>query len=70
MNTNHVENYERIIRKAQKYGIQVASGFILGINGMNENTFKESLNFFHRMGIIYVKLTFLTYNLERRWQKT
>jgi radical SAM superfamily enzyme YgiQ (UPF0313 family) len=62
MNTNHVENYERIIRKAQKYGIQVASGFILGINGMNENTFKESLNFFHRMGIIYVKLTFLTYN--------
>lgn len=62
MNTNHVENYERIIRKAQQYGIQVASGFILGINGMNENTFKESLNFFHRMGIIYVKLTFLTYN--------
>ncbi len=62
MNTNHVENYERIIRKAQQYGIQVASGFILGINGMNENTFKESLDFFHRMGIIYVKLTFLTYN--------
>lgn len=62
MNTNHVENYERIIRKAQQYGIQIASGFILGINGMNENTFSESLNFFHRMGIIYVKLTFLTYN--------
>jgi radical SAM superfamily enzyme YgiQ (UPF0313 family) len=62
MNTNHVENYERIIRKVQSYDIQIASGFILGIDGMNKETFEKTLDFFHRMGIIYAKLTFLTYN--------
>ena len=60
--TNHVENYERIIRKVQSYGIQIATGLILGLKGMNENTFKMTYDFFHRMGIIYTKLTFLTYN--------
>ena len=62
MNTNHIENYERIIRKVQSYGIQIASGFILGIEGMNERTFESTFQFFQRMGILYAKLTFLTYN--------
>ena len=62
MNTNHIENYERIIRKAQSYGVQIASGFILGIDGMKADTFENSLRFFERMGIMYVKLTFITYN--------
>ena len=62
MNTNHIENYERIIRKAQSHGIQIASGFILGIEGMNKRTFEKTLDFFQKMGIIYAKLTFLTYN--------
>ncbi|MDB5283309.1 MAG: B12-binding radical protein [Bacteroidota bacterium] len=62
MNTNHIANYERIIRKAQSYGVQIASGFILGMDGTKESTFKSSFDFFQRMGIIYVKLTFLTYN--------
>jgi len=62
MNTNHIQNYERIIRKVQSYGIQVAAGIILGLEGTHENTFEELYKFYQRMGIIYAKLTFLTYN--------
>jgi radical SAM superfamily enzyme YgiQ (UPF0313 family) len=62
MNTNHIENYERIIRKAQSYGVQVAAGIILGLEGTHPNTFAELYKFFQRVGIIYAKLTFLTYN--------
>lgn len=60
--TNHIENYERLIRKVQSYGIQVANGLILGLKGMNMKAFEESYAFFHRMGVVYTKLTFLTYN--------
>jgi radical SAM superfamily enzyme YgiQ (UPF0313 family) len=62
MNTNHIENYERIIRKVQSYGIQIAAGVILGLEGTHKNTFDELFKYYHRMGIIYAKLTFLTYN--------
>jgi radical SAM superfamily enzyme YgiQ (UPF0313 family) len=62
MNTNHSENYERIIRKVQSYGIQIAAGIILGMEGTHPGTFRELLDFYQRMGIIYAKLTFLTYN--------
>jgi len=62
MNTNHVENYERIIRKVQSYGIQIAAGLILGSANTTKDTFVRTYNFFNRMGIIYVKLTFLTFN--------
>ena len=62
MNTNHVDRYERIIRKVQSYGIQIAAGVIIGLENMNADTFKAIEVFFNRMGIIYAKLTFLTYN--------
>jgi len=62
MHTNHIENYERIIRKAQSYGIQIAAGIILGLEGTHKNTFNELFEFYNRMGIIYAKLTFLTFN--------
>ena len=62
MDTNHVENYERIIRKVQSYGIQIAAGVIVGLEGTHKNTFDELFKYYHRMGIIYAKLTFLTYN--------
>lgn len=62
MNTNHIQNYERIIRKAQNYNVQIAAGIILGIEGTNENTFIETFDFYQKLGIIYAKLTFLTYN--------
>jgi radical SAM superfamily enzyme YgiQ (UPF0313 family) len=61
-NTNHIENYERIIRKVQSYGIQVATGLILGTANTTSQTFEKTFQFFQKMGIIYTKLTFLTYN--------
>lgn len=60
--TNQIENYERIIRKVQSYGIQVAAGIILGMEGTNKDTFKRTYEQFNKWGIIYTKLTFLTYN--------
>lgn len=62
MNTNHVSSYARIIRKAQSYGIQIAAGIILGIENTNENTFRNLYEYFTRLGIVYAKLTYLTYN--------
>lgn len=62
MNTNHVDNYTRIIRKAQEHGIQIAAGIILGIENMNAQTMHELYEYYSRMGIIYAKLTFITYN--------
>jgi hypothetical protein len=32
------------------------------MSNTNEHTFQKSLDFFQRMGLIYAKLTFLTYN--------
>lgn len=60
--TNQLNNYERIIRKVQSYGIQVAAGLILGIEGTKKSTFKKTYDQFNEWGIIYTKLTFLTYN--------
>jgi radical SAM superfamily enzyme YgiQ (UPF0313 family) len=62
MNTNYVERYEKIIRKVQSHGIQVAAGIIIGLENMNEQTFHNLYQFFTKLGIIYAKLTFLTYN--------
>lgn len=60
--TNQVQNYERIINKVQSYGIHVAAGLILGLPGSTSETFPRTLDFFERTGIIYAKLTFITYN--------
>ncbi len=38
--TNQLQNYERIIHKVLSYGIQVAAGLILGIEGTKKSTFK------------------------------
>jgi radical SAM superfamily enzyme YgiQ (UPF0313 family) len=62
MNTNHIENYERIIKKAQSYGVGIASGFILGLPGTTPQTFNAALEFFTRVKIAYLKFTFITYN--------
>ncbi len=62
MNTNHISNYKRIITKAKKFGVNIASGFILGIDGTNSKTFYNALDFFNECGLAYIKLTYLTYN--------
>lgn len=68
--TNQLANYQRIIRKVQSYGIHIASGLILGIKGTNEKTFEKTAAFFAKMGIIYTKLTFLTYNPGTKVKKS
>ncbi len=60
--TNKVANYERIIRKVQSYGINIAAGIILGLDGETAASYRATLDFFSRMGIIYAKFTFLTFN--------
>ncbi|MCS6820105.1 MAG: radical SAM protein [Chitinophagales bacterium] len=62
MHTNIIDNYERIINKAQSYGIQIGAGYILGLENTTSDTFKNTLAFFQRNKILYAKLTFLTYN--------
>jgi radical SAM superfamily enzyme YgiQ (UPF0313 family) len=59
---NHVSEYRRIIRKAQSYGIEIASGVILGVGAPSEDSIQETIEFFEDCGVIYVKLTFLTFN--------
>lgn len=59
---NIVENYKRIIRKVQARGIQVATGFILGLSGTTQDSFTDFLDFCDEAGVIYLKLTYLIYN--------
>lgn len=68
--TNVLENYERIIRKAQKHNIQIAAGLILGLEGMNLSSFTKTLDQFTEWGIIYTKMTFLTYNPGTKVKKS
>ncbi len=60
--TNQIGNYERIIRKVQSHGVQIAAGLIIGLEGSSLESFEKMHDFFQRMDIAYVKLTFLTYN--------
>ena len=60
--TNNPDNYRRIIRKAQSNGVNIASGFIIGLDGASEQTFNQMMDFYNEIGIEYVKFTFLTYN--------
>ncbi len=60
--TNNPEDYRRIIRKAQSYGVNVASGFIIGLDGASEKAYDQMMDFYNEVGIEYVKFTFLTYN--------
>ncbi len=60
--TNQLQNYERIIRKAQSYGVQIAAGIILGLEGSTIDSYRRTLIQFEEWGIAYAKLTFLTYN--------
>ena len=59
---NDVESYRRIIRKAQSRGVEVASGFILGLGETTHASFREFGDFADEIGLIYLKLTFLTFN--------
>lgn len=60
--TNTIDNYKTIVQKAQKYGIQIAAGIIIGLPHATAKTLDATFDFFKQLGLIYVKLTFLTYN--------
>jgi radical SAM superfamily enzyme YgiQ (UPF0313 family) len=59
---NNVNDYLRLIRKAQSYRIEVAGGFILGLAGTRPDTFRRFLRFAEEAGLVYLKLTWLTFN--------
>ncbi len=59
---NSVSEYRRIIAGAQAYGIEVAAGFILGLEGTRPEDFDAFVDFCEEAGILYLKLTFLTFN--------
>lgn len=56
------KDYVRIIRKAQRRGIEVACGFILGLEGTTRQSFDDFVDFCEEAGILYLKLTTLTFN--------
>lgn len=59
---NQTDEYRRIIRKVQSHGIEIASGLILGLPGTSAESHRAYLDFAEEVGLIYVKLTFLTFN--------
>lgn len=60
--TNQIDNYSRIIKKAQRQGIQIAAGIIIGLEGATKININSTFQFYQKIGIIYAKITFLTYN--------
>ena len=60
--TNQIQNYARIIKMAQTHGIQIAAGIIIGLEGATKHTIDSTFSFYQNIGVIYAKLTFLTYN--------
>ncbi|MDD5630182.1 MAG: radical SAM protein, partial [Elusimicrobia bacterium] len=59
---NLVADYRRIIRKAQSRGVEVAAGFVIGMEGTTRETFPAIREFCAEAGILYLKLTTLTFN--------
>jgi radical SAM superfamily enzyme YgiQ (UPF0313 family) len=59
---NAVSEYRRVIRRAQDAGIDVASGYILGLAGQTAADAEAFADFAEEAGLAYVKLTFLTFN--------
>lgn len=59
---NNVNSYESLIRKAQKYGIQVGAGLIIGLGNSSMESVRQTLRMYNELGLIYMKVTFLTFN--------
>lgn len=59
---NSVSEYRRVIRGAQEAGLEIASGFILGLDGAGPDDADAFTDFAEEAGLAYVKLTFLTFN--------
>jgi len=58
---NRVDDFARIIRKVQSYGIRVGCGFVLGLDGEDRDFYKRMLAFLEATKITYVTPTYATY---------
>jgi radical SAM superfamily enzyme YgiQ (UPF0313 family) len=58
---NRVEDYERILRKVQSYGIIVNCGLVIGLDGEDKSIFERTLEFMERNRIGMTTPTFVTY---------
>lgn len=67
--TNTIGHYRRIIAKARRAGVEVASGLIIGMEHSNAQSYRTAFDFFAEVGIFYVKLTYLTFNPGTRSQR-
>lgn len=67
---NDAASYRRVIRKAQAHGIEIASGFILGLAGTTAESYSEFADFCDDVGILYLKLTHLTFNPGTKVQRS
>ncbi len=59
---NSISEYRRVILRAQEAGIEIASGFILGLAGAGPDAADVFADFAEEAGLVYVKLTFITFN--------
>jgi radical SAM superfamily enzyme YgiQ (UPF0313 family) len=59
---NIVSTYETLIRKAQQHGIQIGAGLIIGLGKSSMESIKQTLKMYNELGLIYMKVTFLTFN--------
>ncbi len=58
---NRVDDYLRVIRKVQSYGIRVGCGMVLGLDGEGKDFYKRMLAFLEEARITYVTPTYATY---------
>ncbi|MBN1347144.1 MAG: B12-binding domain-containing radical SAM protein [Phycisphaerae bacterium] len=58
---NRVDEYLRVIRKVQSYGIRVGCGMVLGLDGEDKDFYKQMLAFLEESKMTYVTPTYLTY---------
>ena len=58
---NRVDDYLRIVRKVQSYGIRVGCGMVLGLDGEDGDFYERMLEFLEAAKMTYVTPTYATY---------
>jgi radical SAM superfamily enzyme YgiQ (UPF0313 family) len=58
---NRAEDYLRVIRKIQSYGIRVGCGMVLGLDGEDKDFYRRWLDFLETSRMCYTTPTYATY---------
>ena len=58
---NRPEEYVRVIHKVQSYGIRVACGMVLGLDGEDKDFYKRMLAFLEEAKVTFATPTYVTY---------